>query len=588
MSKVEKSGFFNQGSIGWGILVGTAIGASYCLLRKPQLKESDSASRNSTKDSLKLENVPQEDAGGPAEAKSVIPGTAEFPDRVDTSRLSGERTTHWNAPINKDNKGPIPSGIKDSKRRDKDHKRLAKAGSIAGLLLMGGGLVGGGVALMAEVSGDNDREGVAVTREVNDVQIGTILKLYDHAIEEVEKLNDGLDDVNSRLDEINEKLDENLPVSNAGETIPTATSSIAMVRASELPQEQVREIVSGLDNENNGNQFTVTIGESPSNLDQEVGSLLDIVGGQENGASRWRVVTALTGGNPQQYNLVHPGERYTFSVTYEVVQTIINEDLPLVVNPPEAISQPSVELAQAPAALPGSGGAPAEEIEAPDGQDRSEEQGHKINICHRTGSNSHPVEAINVDRHAFDGEGNNDHTQHGDFPYAGPIDKNGHPTKEGNQWCEGKIATPTATATSVPTPESTATSTPQSTETPVATPTSVPTATSTPVPTEEPSPTPVTTETPTVTPSPTPTPEIPPKFLPPTGGIPELPADRFGSLWLGALMTAAGAAGLGAWKAMSIWERMRLPATRPSNDDETDEFGNRIFEKRKSDKKKSN
>src|SRR3990167_4398972 len=67
---------------------------------------------------------------------------------------------------------------------------------------------------------------------------------------------------------------------------------------------------------------------------------------------------------------------------------------------------------------------------------------HKINICHRTGSQSHPFEAINIDESAFDGEGKNDHTQHEDFLYHGPIDKNGHPTKEGNSWCGGPSPSP--------------------------------------------------------------------------------------------------------------------------------------------------
>lgn len=65
----------------------------------------------------------------------------------------------------------------------------------------------------------------------------------------------------------------------------------------------------------------------------------------------------------------------------------------------------------------------------------SPRNGHKVNICHRTGSVTHPFEAINVNEHAFDGEGDNDHTQHGDFLYFGPVDSNGHPTHAGNSWC---------------------------------------------------------------------------------------------------------------------------------------------------------
>lgn len=72
------------------------------------------------------------------------------------------------------------------------------------------------------------------------------------------------------------------------------------------------------------------------------------------------------------------------------------------------------------------------EVLATSGSHKAE---HKVNICHKTGSASHPWEAINVDVKAFDGEGHNDHTQHGDFLYSGPVDKNGHPTKEGNSWC---------------------------------------------------------------------------------------------------------------------------------------------------------
>ena len=79
---------------------------------------------------------------------------------------------------------------------------------------------------------------------------------------------------------------------------------------------------------------------------------------------------------------------------------------------------------------------------------------HKINICHRTGSQSHPFEAINIDESAFDGEGKNDHTQHGDFLYHGPLDKNGHPTKEGNSWCGGPLPSPTPSPSPSPQPSS--------------------------------------------------------------------------------------------------------------------------------------
>ena len=82
----------------------------------------------------------------------------------------------------------------------------------------------------------------------------------------------------------------------------------------------------------------------------------------------------------------------------------------------------------------------------------SHDREHKVNICHRTGSQSHPFEAINVDESAFDGEGKNDHTQHEDFLYHGPIDKNGHPTKEGNSWCGGPSPSPSPSATPSPSP----------------------------------------------------------------------------------------------------------------------------------------
>lgn len=142
---------------------------------------------------------------------------------------------------------------------------------------------------------------------------------------------------------------------------------------------------------------------------------------------------------------------------------------------------------------------------------RTERDPHKINICHRTGSNNHPFEAINVDEHAFDGEGKTDHTKHGDFSYEGPIDKNGHPTKEGNQWCEGQIATPT------------------------------------PPPTSE------------VTPTSTPTPVIgEPISLPPTGGEPVSASDRLGAMWFGAMLSAAGAFGIGVWKANDIFRSRQL------------------------------
>jgi hypothetical protein len=59
----------------------------------------------------------------------------------------------------------------------------------------------------------------------------------------------------------------------------------------------------------------------------------------------------------------------------------------------------------------------------------------KVNICHATGSESNPWKAIRVNESAFDGEGQNDHTLHGDFLYEGPVDpENQQPTDD--SWCE--------------------------------------------------------------------------------------------------------------------------------------------------------
>ena len=55
----------------------------------------------------------------------------------------------------------------------------------------------------------------------------------------------------------------------------------------------------------------------------------------------------------------------------------------------------------------------------------------KVNICHATSSESHPWEAIEINKSAYD-----THIEHGDFPYEGPLKDNGKPTKDGNAWCE--------------------------------------------------------------------------------------------------------------------------------------------------------
>ena len=99
---------------------------------------------------------------------------------------------------------------------------------------------------------------------------------------------------------------------------------------------------------------------------------------------------------------------------------------------------------------------------------------HKVNICHRTGSQSHPFEAINIDESAFDGEGKNDHTQHEDFLYHGPIDKNGHPTKEGNSWCGGPSPSPVPSPSPSPSPSATPSPSPSPSPGPVQSPSPTP------------------------------------------------------------------------------------------------------------------
>lgn len=62
------------------------------------------------------------------------------------------------------------------------------------------------------------------------------------------------------------------------------------------------------------------------------------------------------------------------------------------------------------------------------------EEGRKINICHQTGAEKNPWEAIRINASAWDG--GPDHKGHGDFLYEGPIDEaNQQPTKDGNLWC---------------------------------------------------------------------------------------------------------------------------------------------------------
>ena len=73
----------------------------------------------------------------------------------------------------------------------------------------------------------------------------------------------------------------------------------------------------------------------------------------------------------------------------------------------------------------------------------------KENICHKTSSQSHPWEAVNVNIGS--------HSNHlEDFPYNGPLKDNGKPTNDGDEWCEENVPhngiTPTPTPTPSPTP----------------------------------------------------------------------------------------------------------------------------------------
>lgn len=126
----------------------------------------------------------------------------------------------------------------------------------------------------------------------------------------------------------------------------------------------------------------------------------------------------------------------------------------------------------------------------------------KVNICHFTSSQSNPVEAIRVDEDAFDGQGNNDHTLHGDFLYNGPVNpQNQQPIKpDGDEWCENN--NPNISVTPTKTPSATPTLRP--TITPSVTPTL------TPYPSIQPSVTPTPTDEPRVTPTVTPTIEVTP------------------------------------------------------------------------------
>jgi len=79
-------------------------------------------------------------------------------------------------------------------------------------------------------------------------------------------------------------------------------------------------------------------------------------------------------------------------------------------------------------------------------------QNPKINICHATSSEENPYNAIRVDD---DGHWNGHDDHEGDFLYEGPVRENGHPTRDGDEWCEeqGEDPSPTPTPSPSPTPE---------------------------------------------------------------------------------------------------------------------------------------
>ena len=60
----------------------------------------------------------------------------------------------------------------------------------------------------------------------------------------------------------------------------------------------------------------------------------------------------------------------------------------------------------------------------------------KINICHKTQSEHNPYNAIRVDDDGY-WNGHNEHE--GDFLYEGPVRENGHPTRDGDEWCEENV-----------------------------------------------------------------------------------------------------------------------------------------------------
>lgn len=77
-------------------------------------------------------------------------------------------------------------------------------------------------------------------------------------------------------------------------------------------------------------------------------------------------------------------------------------------------------------------------------------QNPKVNICHQTESENHPYNAIRVDD---DGHWNGHDEHEGDFLYEGPVRENGHPTRNGDEWCEENVPEEEPTPTPSPTPE---------------------------------------------------------------------------------------------------------------------------------------
>jgi hypothetical protein len=63
-----------------------------------------------------------------------------------------------------------------------------------------------------------------------------------------------------------------------------------------------------------------------------------------------------------------------------------------------------------------------------DDDKKNDDENHKVNICHATGSQNNPWNAISIDQSALQ-----THLGHGDFAYAGPTD-DGKP-KHGDDWC---------------------------------------------------------------------------------------------------------------------------------------------------------